>query len=276
MTKTYIPEPTDSHVNWKTVELYNGEIVVYHEGSQFPLKTAPFPDVIFAIDIVKKTIIESVKLFPFGIALKLLRKRSLEKLLTSFNRIGHGVLKPYMYYRHIGQGELGLTKVSRGVGQITELFLIYYGIDKTIAHQTAEILAHIIEYDAFYRYKVLDVMSEMAWYEAIENPRKEIQRLIMVCHEREQIIGTYIRPKLEILHKMAWILEWPGIKKTLQKTFKETNPLLFRIDEIDNYWMLQRGDYHYFGQSPDDRMKVILKNDWSLPVYRDKDNNVIT
>lgn len=264
-----------SFIRWSTIEYHDNEVVVYQEGAQFPMKTAPTPEILYAIDIVKKNIIESIKLFPFSIAFKLLRKKSLTNLLTSFNRIGFGVLEPYMYYQKIGQGKLNLTKTARGVGQLTELFLIKYGVDQEVSHKTAELIAHIVEFDGFYRFKILDLLSEIKWYKAIENPRKEIQRLINICYEREQIIPTYIRPKLEIMHKLAWILEFPSLKKALSYAFKYCNPVLFRIDESDYYWMLQRGDYHYFGKSLSDRMEIIKEKGWSLPIYRDENENVI-
>lgn len=261
---TIVPDAL-SYNKWTHIAYVHGTVLSYLEGASLPMKTAPTPDAAWAMNIVKKTLIESIKVFPFSLSLKFIHKKSLTKLLESFNRIGYGVMEPYMYYVFFHQGPLQLTSTARGVGKLVETFLETYGISQETAHHTAELIAHIFEYDSFYRFKLMDIMKEAQLLHMRENPRKEIQRLIAICYDREKVIPTYIRPKLKILSRMAWVLAWPPLKRVVQKTFIASDFSLFEIDEIDYYSMLRRYDYHYFGLSFEERMKIFKEKGWTEP-----------
>lgn len=245
------------------IECKNGVMLNTLDGASFPIKTTPTPDATWATNIVKKTIIEALKAFPVALVWNL--TFSLNSLLESFARITEGIMEPYFYYRNFKfPFQVNLCTTSRGVGRFTENFLINYGINKTIAHKTAELLAHIVEYDTFYRVKLLDVMSE-ARQENFQNPRKEVQRLLQICYDREEIIPTYMRPKLKLLSRIAWILELPKLKRAFSKAMDPVTFNLFAIDQIDYYWLLQRSDYNYFGRTLDDRMEELKAKGWTLP-----------
>lgn len=249
-----------------------GEVRLYLEGATFPLRGAPTADALWSINIVKKFLIESAKIISlsrFWVSILLIvllpKKKFFNSLLESFNRISFGVMEPYFDYKHFNQGVLNLCAPARGVGKISELFLVFYGINTEQSHKTAKLLAHVVEFDAFYRFKLLDLMSEADLKNMVANPRKEVQRLLKICYNREEIISGYIRPKLQILHKLAWILSVPSIKKAVSRAVEYAKLDLFKIDEIDEYWMLQRIDYHYFGRSPEENMKILISKGWKTP-----------
>jgi hypothetical protein len=231
---------------------YDGMVKMYVDGAEFPLKSAPTPDALWSINILKKTIIEFIKVQSYISILFFINKRAIQRLLSSFNRIGDGVMSPYLNYKMFNKGVLNLTPTAQGVGMFVENFLIGYGIED--AHKTGELLAHIIEFDAFYRFKLLDILSESNWN---NNPRKEVQRLIQLCYDREEVIPTYMRPKLRILKLGAWILSLPSLKKAFTYAVQNTDLNLFKMDEGDYYWMLLREDYNYFGKTKEERMKII-------------------
>lgn len=249
--------------------VYEGIVNTYVEGAQFPIHTAPTTDAVWATNIIKKFIVEFIKFPQLLFALVFTSK---EKLLKSFNRIGMGVMAPYLYYKFFNSPEeineqINLTPISRGIGKFTELFLINYGLTEETAHQTAELLAHIVEFDSFYRFKLLDLGNEINFLRLQHFPRHEVQRLLKLCYDREQIIPTYIRPKLLILSKLAWVLNIPKLNRAFKFATLNITKDHFKVDESDYYWMLQRTDYHYFGLSPEERMNIIKEKNWKLPVY---------
>lgn len=244
---------------------YDGIVKIHVSGAEFPMKGAPTPDALWSVDIVKKIIIEFIKIQNPLSLLSFLSKKRIIKLLESFNRIAQGVMQPYLYYKYFNQGVLSLLPVSRGTGKIIDLFLVNYGIPQETARKTAEFFAHIIEFDGFYRFKLLDIMSEANDIELVNNPRKEVQRLLKICYNREQVIGSYIQPKLKLLIYGTWVLAIPKVRRAFQDAVKLASLSLFKIDETDFYWMSMRTDYHYFGKSFKERMNFIKSRNYKYP-----------
>lgn len=240
---------------------YDGMVKVYLTGAEFPLKSAPTPDTLWSLNIIKKTVIEFLKVQTYFSIFFFISKKAIQRVLTSFNRIGLGVMLPYMYYKNFNQGQLNLTPTARGVGIFIKRFLVNYGIEEDTAHTTAELLSHVIEFDSFYRFKLLDLVYEADFS---QNPRKEVQRLLQICYDREEVLTTYMRPKLKALQYGAWILIVPSIKRAFQYAVQHTDMSLFDIDEGDYYWMCIRYDYHYFGLTNEERMDIVKKKGWKV------------
>lgn len=249
--------------NFTFTECKDGLMINYVDGATFPIKGSPTPQQTWAMDIVKKFLIESIKIFPFSLAFKMFSLKSLDKLLESFVRMSDGVMAPYYNYAHFGfPFQVYLHLPCRGVGRIIQRFLINYGINPELSHKVGGLFAHFMEYDSAYRYRLLEIMNEASERELINHPRKEVQRLLKICYNREQMIPTYMRPKLKIISKMAWILEVPKVKKAFSRAIKETTLDFFKLDDIDIYWLLQRKDYYSFGRSPEENMKVLESKGW--------------
>ena len=157
-----------------------GGILVHIVDAKFPKKGFPYPDAIWAINVVKKFFIESVKILSNLKILTLLiflpSKRKialLEKTLQSYNRLCQGILEPIMLKSHY------LTPCSREMGAFIHKLLTTLGIENTTAFYTAQIVQTVIEYDDAYRYRIQDVVSETSKELLIKNPRKEIQKNVL-------------------------------------------------------------------------------------------------
>jgi len=160
-----------SRENKTSVEIdrveYDGEVKMYIKGAEFPCKTAPSADCLWSVNIIKKSITEFIRVitapqfYPSFVVIFFLPKRKLlTRILESFNRISNGVLRPYKNYKFLSRDiKMNLTAAARGVGKITELFLIHYKIDQKIAHRTADTLAHFIEFDGAYRFRLIDIIA---------------------------------------------------------------------------------------------------------------------
>lgn len=252
---------------WQDEIQYDGVVKMHVIGAPFWQKGVPTTATLQAVDIVKKTVVEFLKIQSIFTALFFTSKKQINKILKSFIRIGYGVMEPYLYYKIFSPDtKLNLMPVSRGVGKITDLFLIYYGIGTDVSHKVAELVAHIVEYDGAYRYRILDIVNIADYQKLLENPRKEIQRVMKIWYTRDQMVGNYITLKLDKLKWAVWILEIPKVKKAFQNSLKLATLDLFKIDESDYYWMSQRKDYLYFGKTFDDRMIEFKEKGWTLPM----------
>ncbi len=267
---------------WKEIIYENGVIKTVREDAEFPFKSLAHPGTAWAIDQVKKPIVESLKLLPsyqfwpslvvFAITPK---KKLMQRLLEAFNRISYGVMIPFFDYEWLKRDfplkveveKFNLTLPARGVGKFTESFLVSYGISQEESFKTARLMAHVIEYDAFYKWKLLDLMQEVNKIRLIDNPQQEVQRILDICYDRERIIPTYIRPKLKILMKLTWLLKLPSIKKAFIFAVKNVDFKMFELDEEDWYWINLRTDYWYGGKSAEERLEMIKAKGYKIPIF---------
>lgn len=250
---------------------YNGVVRMYLEGAEFPMKTAPTPEALYALDLCKKTILEFIKIitlpqfllvYPFFLSTKFV-----EKILNNLVNICFPSLEPYLNYQFLSKEiQMNLANPARGTGKFTEEFLLNYGISQPLSHKIAQITAHIVEYDAFYRFKLWDLMAETDIVKLLISPKKEINRLLQICYERETVLGPYIKLKLKVLMKLTnLIFLSPKVNKSFKKALNKTDLALFKMDEEDFYWCSLREDYLYFGQLYEERIAELKRRGYKLP-----------
>ncbi len=269
---TQIHKEDKEYVVFKEV-IYDGEVKIIVEGAEFPLKTGPTAECLFAINLIKKNILEFINVitapqfYPSLLLIFLLPKRKLvTRILNSFNRISNIVLRPYKNYKFYSRDfKMNLTAPARGIGKFTELFLICYKINEKTAHRTAETLAHLIEFDGAYRFRLLDMISVADYENMRKSPRKEIQRVLKISSEREGV--KEVKPKLKLLSTLVWILEIPSIKKAFRKALKVDKFSMFSIDIEDWYWMSLRTEYNYFGKTTEERLDAVKKRGYKVPTH---------
>lgn len=260
--KSVVEEMTKEAQTVIETEIRYEDMFKMYVGAEFPLKSAPTPDALWSVNILKKTIIEFIRVQSYISILFFVNRKSIQKLLDSFNRIGYGVMNPYIRYKHFNLDiPCNLTPTARGIEIFVTAFLKDYGIIEETAIGIGELLAHIIELDSFYRFKLLDLLHEMKWD---NNPRKEVQRLLQLCYTREEIIPTYMRPKLKMLKWGAWLLSLPSLKKAWKYAVEHTDLNLLKMDEADYYWMCIREDYNYFGKTKEERAQIIKDKGWKV------------
>lgn len=233
-------------------------IRIFKVGALYPEKGFPYPEAIFAINIIKKTVIQGIRIlhswqFIPAVVLIILfpSKPLLNKILDGFNRICNGVMEPhFIKYKY-------RMDVTNEVMRLIMRFMENLGFESHQSWKAAKTFAHIIEYDTAYRYRLLDIMSESSKGAWMVNPRKEIKRLIAILKEREpnyENVGAKIERMLNIL---SLLLLSPKINKALKKAFSMAIFTNFKYDEIDRYWCMLRSDYNYMGKTFEERMAVL-------------------
>ncbi len=245
----------------------NGTLV-YIKDAKFPKKGFPFPEAVWAINIAKKFFIETVRLLSQkqmrGWALVFLlsfksKMRLLEQALESYTRISLNVLSPYIVkYQH-------LTPCSKEVEAVTFTFLQHLGITDSPAMNTAKVVCAIIEYDDAYRYRLQDLMLETSKTKLLENPKKELNRLLDILISREHSLK--VKGNIKNLRRLLNVMLLSRkIKKAFNKTVMQMDIVALQADKADKYWMDMRLDYDYGGVPFDNRPDVVLLKGYKLNV----------
>jgi hypothetical protein len=240
----------------------SGGTLVYHVGSLHPTKGFPYPEAIGACNLVKRITINLVKslsrrdiLLAFGLFIFFPLKRKLkivERFMNSVNEVNNLIMIPH-YLK-----EKNLTPCAKEIWNITVKFLDHLNFKKQSSNKIAQILAHLIEYDTAYRYRIQDIMTECNQQDLIGNPLKEIIRLLEILRSRE--------PKSHIFNKfknVVQLLRLAFFSKTIKKAFinaiKESNIDNLRMDEADRYHCLKFSGYDFFGRTYEDRFEEYTK-----------------
>lgn len=244
---------------------YMDGIQIYIDGAPFPQKGLPTAESIWSINVIKKTIIEAIKLFATpqfclsGAMFMILPKRKfMNKLVASFNRICWGVLNP-----HILKTEYK-TPIAQELTDMISSFAEELGIDIEHCHKLGQIIAHVIEYDNAYRYRLEDLMSETSKGRLTKSPIKEIHRLCGLLQERD--VNPIVKKNAK---RLAWFLTLlllsPRIRKSFKKVLTNCTFSKLQLDESDTYWCLIREDYNCMGMNYEDRQNTIAALGYKVP-----------
>lgn len=251
----------DSYVfyNTKKLELVSYVGLLDHVvGAKFPRKGVPTRDTMYALNIIKEIIKQSVKnplLFVFK-----------NKALNSFNKIFERCFSPFLVQKQ------SLCKTAFQFYLISETFLIEIGINKDIASKTGYYLSHIFEFDDAYRYRLQDMAYECDIDYLRHNPRKEIKRLIKIWSDREFMgysQNSTADKMRKIISPILLLLFLPKYKKTLLKTTVYIKGMSY--DESDWYWASMKQSYNFKGLSFEERIFKLKQ-----PSLYENKNGVIT
>lgn len=255
----------EGQTSWKIEGIdYDNGVHIHVIGAQFPKKGFPTPEAIWAINHVKKTFIESIKILSsiqfvpsLLIFLILPKSKFIEKVISSFNRLAYGAISPFILQDHY------MTPIARELEQLILNILLELKISPDSAKTFSQIFSHVIEYDSAYRYRLEDLFSETS-PELLQNPRKEIKRLAKIAQDRE--IDGWVKLKFA---STATILQLMLLSSSLSKSIKKS---VYRVsftnlqyDEADRYWCLMRLDYNFIGMTYEQRMKVIEEKGYKVP-----------
>ncbi len=217
---------------------YANGIRVFYQGCTYAKKGFPTPESTLAINICKRVLREAMH-FP----LLLINKPT--KLIQSYIEICHREIYPYILKQEY------MTPCSREVQKFLDNFLGKLSIDAKLIEYLSPILSAIIEYDAPYRYRIQDLLSETT-AEKLESP-KEIRRLISLWMEREQY--NEVKRKIKKIRYVTSLLYIPRIRRAYIHALRSSCFSNFQFDQDDRYWVSRRADYNFFGKTSEERNK---------------------
>lgn len=241
-------------------------IFIHYEDCPYPRRGFPFPEAVASINIVKRMIMDTVRLLSskeiiLSWILILVSKRRIERIeaiLSLFNRSCFPLIKQYIVKPNL------MTPLASELQGIIYGFLAYSGISTPIAKQTAYIFGEIFEYDNAYRFRVQDLFTESSKELLTKNPIKEIRRLLKIYMSREgdrvklhRIKGKrYVSDKFkEIALLVSIALLIPKLRKAFIKAIANSDFDRLKLDEIDKFWCKNREDYNFQGLTYEERMK---------------------
>ncbi len=231
-----------------------GGILVHIVDAKFPKKGFPYPEAIWAINIAKSSLIETLKVLSqkefliLGLLIFVPRKRRIkliEKAIRAYYKIIGTVLAPHQLLPKFE------SPFAQEIGAITFDFLHRYGIGEQESGMVANIIRAIFEYDDAYRYRMQDIFSEST-KEKFSNPRKEVIRLLGIMSSRE---NDALQPHKinKFNHSISLLLRFPRIKKAFRDAMLASVFKKLQFDEADRYWCSMRNDYDFFGTKYEDR-----------------------
>jgi hypothetical protein len=249
----------ESQTYWEVDKItVDGGIKQWLKGASFAKKGQCPPEVMFAINQVKRIIVESSK-FP------LLFLHSKQKLLDSFNDISTKIIGNYIHYGFIdGKRHYDfLTEISQEINEIIYIFMINIGFSVNSARSFSDIISNLVEYDDAYRFRLLDMFSCTYKEEMYFYPRRTIKYIIKKVIQRDNP-GVSIKFK-----RISWLLRIalliPKINKSFKIAIKDSNFKKLQIDDVDFYWMCMREDYKYKGFTNDQRKEIMKARGWVVP-----------
>ncbi len=198
---------------------YADGIKVYLRGYVHPWKGIPSEAAVNAINIIKKLLLETLRLkvlilSPFK------AYRAFEEIVEKV--IGPHILKP--------KYQMPFTR------ELT-LFLENAGMSHTMSQN----LAHIFEYDSSYRFRLQDMLTQANRDALINTPREEIERLIQYNRTKDYLA---VHKKISKLAKLlSYLLIIHSFRKKWKFALEKSTFTNFALDEDDNFWIGLRSDY---------------------------------
>ncbi len=223
----------------------DGGIWMCMEGAEMPYKGCARAEAIHATNIVKKLILEALK------------RKSLwlnpKALMEYVGIIGDKVMNSY-YIKEEYLSTFG-TELSR--------VLFNLGLNKKLA----DIIVHVFEYDSAYRFRLQDILSEANAKALINNPRREITRLLAIYRERDYDAVSGKVGKVIHLLKLALLI--PSLKNKFVNALDLCVFKFLQFDENDRYWAGLRIDYKFFGEESFKRKQDIRNKGYKVPAIYD-------
>lgn len=232
------------------------------KGAMFPVKSFPEPNAIFAANLVKAHIIETVKIISRWYLIPFLFFIDKQQGIDAFNRISMKAMSAQLLKDNC------LTDFNRELRVLIYTFLTSMGFTEKSSDTFATIFVHLIEFDNVYRLRLADTFSETD-KNKLNNPQRELKRLLGIMKSRE------VRPggKGEAIHykfdRFAFIIRiallLPKVKQAYYKTLKAVDIEKLKLDTNDTYWVCFRSDYKFMGLDDEERKDYAKGKGWVYP-----------
>lgn len=236
------------------IEFTDDGIKTYIENAEYPMWGWPDPETIFAINQVKRLLVNwlsLISILKFGLLFVLFDISSfLNKVVNLFVDSTKKSISPYLLkYQY-------LTRQAKATKNFLYVFLSSYVYE---IEDISIILAHIIEYDNAYRFRLEDILSETTKELLQENPQREFRKLKEIYLRREQSKGVI--PKVnQIFDLIIYCLYIPDIKRNFIATLDHIDFTLFQYTDADKYWTLMHEGYNYRDMTLEERQEELKKH----------------
>lgn len=219
-------------------------ILIHVKDALHPKKGFPTLEAVFSINQVKSIIMESLRYLP--ILFLFFSKRT---LLTTFNNLANKSITPHKIK------EIYLCPAAYSTHLFVYTFLIKLDIPQPLALSVALNIAHIVEYDDAYRYRIQDIATEARIHDIKGSPRKELKRLLAIFSSRTTDV---VHLKIQrLITPLLYLLLIPKYDEAFTSAASHIKGM--KYDEADWYWVCTRGDHYNFGGfTPEHRNSLVV------------------
>jgi hypothetical protein len=224
---------------------------MYLKGAPFPIRGIPTAEGLFAMNVVKRLTVESMRfVIPWNV------KRTLKWFTeVSFKACSNAILK-----------EDKRMPITSELCRVLNIFSKELGYEDI---RFGEVVSHIFEYDSAYRARIQDLADEMSPYNLKKNPIGEINKLVCTMCERE-IQHKQLAAKYAIIARALRVLMFhPRIRKAFKRAVSELDRDKLRMDAGDRYWTYQRTDYQVAGLTITARLDLLKSKGYYIPEGKD-------
>lgn len=216
----------------------------------FPRKGFPDPDIINALNNVKKDTIALIRLFankqtvPFLILFAFYPFPKKIKLLNFEIAIYLEKANYWMdfwYYK-----DEFYCVFAKEMLELGDKFLKKLGIKQS--RRLAEIGANFMEHDDAYRVRWQDLFNEMDYISLLNNPRKELKRVYQIYKQREKSGLSNVEKFDSVFRLLNLALLHPRVKKAFREALKEVDFRKFKFDKGDIYYACVWENYDVQGE----------------------------
>lgn len=215
---------------------------VYYKGVPYAKKGFPTPEAIFAINQIKKILLEGSRQLKSPLILLWLATTNKTELCRSFNVVFDKI------FGNFRMKEEFMCRSAFNFANFLHSLLKDIGVDNVVAKEFAFNLAQILEYDDAYRYRIQDIMQELRVDLFTTSPKKEIKRLFNIFKQRSE---NHVPNKFVNIVNVLTLSTVFLSKKLIQHVLflKQMS-----LDDHDKYWVCLRDDhYNYLGLSSTER-----------------------
>jgi hypothetical protein len=259
-----------------------GGVLSYHVGDKYPVKGWPFKEAVYAIDTIKRAMINGAKLltssplrYIAGIALLLprsLKRKMFHRAAEEFTNYTDVVFDRWGRILPMSdeQGtEFGFQGVCWKpqyycdmVRELRRVALLIAG-DDPINHKLLDVLSMILEFDDAYRYRLQDGFGEIDGSAMLKNPRAELTRVFKLMERRGIGTGTKFAQFAKLI---PFALRLKDVQNMVRRFFEEADLTKLSLDEVDWYRCLLWGGYDFKGIPDQERasLRIMIDAEWNL------------
>lgn len=240
--------------------LLEGRHQVLIENALFPYDTIIKTDTLWTVNQMKSIFIESIKLVtqPFilpGFILTVATKKGRQKLIDSFNWLGHRIMSPIILK------DKHLTQFTEEFIYVVFEFLRHL-VNEESAYKLSKIVCHMFEYDEMYRIMAKDLLTSTT-KERLMNI-SEIKTLTDMLVERNNKEPWTIKfKKFSLLLRVA--LHIPVIKRAYLSAIHAMTIENMQLSEGDYYWSVYKLHYNHQGMNLEQKKAYAQSKGWTYP-----------
>ncbi|MEK6879935.1 MAG: hypothetical protein AABY22_10025 [Nanoarchaeota archaeon] len=237
--------------------------LTHHVSFDYPEKGWRDIHIIKSVNYVKRFTITWIRfvankyMLPFYLTFALLpwrfKIKILDKMLAEYCSVAD-------YYLHLYEHKYYLnpryySPLTLELMNIINIILIEIGISADTSKRFSFIFVSLIEYDRAYYPRVEDLFSETTKEKMLENPKKEIEKLMQLFIERDFQRVTLQERFYSFAKLVIYALYLPRFKRAFKKAFINSKFENLQFDDADRYHVREKGSYNWFGMTEQERNK---------------------